>query len=455
MSTRLRLLQYPMTDRKNEENLTSLPKLPDRDDSHGTVQNPVKWFCIRTRCGKDKPPASHTGEEDCPRSQSVPLRTTDHAMRLEKQDIEKLKQMHTIEEVIRSCGVPLRERGAGERLVTNCPLPHHEDSTPSFMVYRNSGTFRCFGCGAGGDIFDFLQSYYGWSFRQALLYLAGQEGASVRSLTQPPRSPARPYPANTQPIQLPDYRRIATLAVEQYQEALLRSPHILAYVNERAVSLETARRLHLGYSDGHSFLTRIHADPSLREEACAAGLLTSGGRERLAHRLVIPEMRGSAAVYLIGRIVPPRESRHKYLGITTSKRLLGYGEALRRLTQQERLVEGMLIVEGALDFVLAWQWQLPVCCVALLSTWASQLQLDEIVDLYEHMKDTPVLVFLDADGPGRDATPRLLSQLQRRGLPVFPLSPLAVKDIGELGKLPDGRMHLLSRLKEGLHGKTR
>src|SRR5205807_9041011 len=118
---------------------------------------------------------------------------------------------------------------------------------------------------------------------------------------------------------------------------------------------------------------------------------------------------------------------------------------------QEHQVEGLLIVEGALDFVLAWQWQLPVCCVALLSTWASQLQLDEIAELCEHIKGTPVLVFLDADPSGARSTPTLLSQLQRRGLPAVPLPPIeGVKDIGELGQLPDGRACLLQTVSDHL-----
>ena len=227
----------------------------------------------------------------------------------------------------------------------------------------------------------------------------------------------------------------------------------MAYVAKRAVSLETAAHLCLGYSDGQTLQTRMGNDLLLCTQASTVGLLTSQGRERLACRLIIPEIRAQQAVYLIGRIVPPSRSRHKYLGIATKKYLRGYGEAMHRIMHQEHQVEGLLIVEGALDFVLAWQWQLPVCCVALLSTWASQLQLDEIGELYEHIKGTPVLVFLDADPSGARSTPVLLSQLQRRGLPVMPLPPLAeVKDIGELGILPDGRERLLSALSQTLKG---
>ena len=381
-------------------------------------------------------------------------------MTIGKSEIAKIKHTYAIEEVVRRCGVVLSEQAMGERLQAHCPFPHHEDSTPSFVIYRGSRTFRCFGCGIGGDVFDFLQQYHGWSFRQAFEYLTGSQGLPL-SLATPHRSqtaitpvPQRSRHPQDQHAQLPDYHPLLTLATTCYQEELFRHPNVLAYVGERAVSLETTRHLCLGYSDGQTLHTRLGGCPQLCTEASTVGLLTSQGRDRLASRLIIPEMREQQAVYQIGRIVPPSRSRHKYLGIATKKPLLGYGEAMRQIMHQEHQVEGMLIVEGALDFVLAWQWQLPVCCLALLSTWASQLQLDEIGELSEQIKGTPVLVFLDADPSGARSTPTLLSQLQRRGLPAMALPSLAeVKDIGELGTLPNGRERLLYALKETLRKK--
>jgi DNA primase len=376
-------------------------------------------------------------------------------MTIEKSEIAAIKHTCAIEEVVRGCGVVLSELAMGERLQAHCPFPNHEDSTPSFVIYRGSRTFRCFGCGIGGDVFDFLQHYHGWSFQQAFDYLAGSEhrpplpivpqGSKTVGVLVPQRA--------HQHTQLADHRRLFTLATHCYQEELFRHPNVLAYVAERAISVETTRRLCLGYCDGQQLHTRTKNNLQLSAEARTVGLLTSQGRECLASRLIIPEMREEQAVYLIGRIVPPSTSRQKYLGLATKKPLLGYGEAMRRIMDQEHPIEGMLIVEGALDFVLAWQWQLPVCCVALLSTCASQLQLDEIGELHKHIKGTPVLVGLDADPSGTRSTPMLLSQLQRRGLPTMPVPPIqGIKDIGELGKLPDGRERLLYTLSQMLKG---
>lgn len=52
---------------------------------------------------------------------------------------------------------------------TNCPLPGHDDSSPSFGVNREKGTFHCFGCGASGDLISFIRKMEGLSFKEAIL----------------------------------------------------------------------------------------------------------------------------------------------------------------------------------------------------------------------------------------------------------------------------------------------
>lgn len=51
---------------------------------------------------------------------------------------------------------------------TNCPLPEHDDSSPSFGVNPETGAFHCFGCGASGDLISFVRKMEGLTFKQAL-----------------------------------------------------------------------------------------------------------------------------------------------------------------------------------------------------------------------------------------------------------------------------------------------
>ena len=68
-------------------------------------------------------------------------------------DVEAVKHSNPIAEVVSRHGIELR--GSGERLTGRCPF--HTDSQPSFTVYPATRSFYCFGCGAGGDVIDFVR----------------------------------------------------------------------------------------------------------------------------------------------------------------------------------------------------------------------------------------------------------------------------------------------------------
>jgi DNA primase len=84
-------------------------------------------------------------------------------------DIEQIKQRNPIEEVISRHGVVLLRKGS--RFAGRCPF--HDDDYPSLVVYPQTRSFFCFGCGAHGDVIDFVQRIDGLGFRAALERLDG------------------------------------------------------------------------------------------------------------------------------------------------------------------------------------------------------------------------------------------------------------------------------------------
>lgn len=60
------------------------------------------------------------------------------------------------------------QESSGDWFNTNCPLPGHEDSSPSFGVNRSTGAYHCFGCGESGDLLAFIRKMEGLSFKQGL-----------------------------------------------------------------------------------------------------------------------------------------------------------------------------------------------------------------------------------------------------------------------------------------------
>jgi CHC2 zinc finger len=75
--------------------------------------------------------------------------------------IEEAKKIPTIDLADRLCG-PGQLRKVGDKWVARCPLPQHEDKTPSFTVYPKSNSFFCYGCLAGGDVVNLAAAAWGY-----------------------------------------------------------------------------------------------------------------------------------------------------------------------------------------------------------------------------------------------------------------------------------------------------
>lgn len=258
-------------------------------------------------------------------------------------------------------------------------------------------------------------------------------------------------------------------------QGLAHAPSALAYLGERGISLALARRCRLGYLHDAALLEYLADDAHLERVARETGLLNRLGRGTLARRLIVPELREGHTTQLIGRTLPGAQTplpHVKYYLVCSNgeKGLLGYGAALKRMAagtpdtlesprdpDGNRQLRGILVLEGALDYVIAFGWNLPVLPVALLSTYPSRLQLRELLDLRVRAGDLPLLLMQDADGAGREGLGHLARMLTERQVSfsvVPPLSrppataePAFYKDLAELGPLGRaGRLHVLEAL---------
>lgn len=92
-----------------------------------------------------------------------------------RQDIDAVKEKVAIEDVLLRYGVDLKPSGI--QLKGLCPF--HDERSPSFYVRPSTNTYHCFGCGEGGDVFQFLQKKEGFSFTDAVRMLAEQAGVEL------------------------------------------------------------------------------------------------------------------------------------------------------------------------------------------------------------------------------------------------------------------------------------
>ena len=335
-------------------------------------------------------------------------------------DLDALRAAHPIAAVVEQTGVELRP--AGRRLVGCCPL--HDDRRPSFTIYPDTASYYCFGCGAGGDVLDFLGRAYRLDFRGALRLLDGSPAAIPRPQAGPVQQESRRERTMHEPAD-PATLAVVDAAATCYHRCLWRSVAALAYLARRGITHATARAHRLGY------VTRDGLVEALRDQgldvaaAERVGLLRQGSAV-LAGRIVIPELRGGRATWLTGRALDGREPR--YLSLRLPLPLLGVTRVRG---------DAVVVTEGLFDWLTARQWGLPV--VALVGTHASREALRQLGRFRR------VYLALDADAAGRQATAELCRLLGNRAVPV-PL-PAGVKDLAELAPRPDGRALFLGALR--------
>lgn len=330
-------------------------------------------------------------------------------------DTEALKQAHPIDDVVGRYGVELKRQGRA--FVGRC-IFHADGGRPNLYLYPESQSWRCYRCGIGGDVLAFVMRAEQVGFRDAADRLGG---ARLGPPVAVPRPAPRPMPRALED-RTPDELAVVQAATNLYHHQLLAEPRALAYLAERGIGVSSARQYRLGYAAGDQLVAYLRWQRLPLDAALHTGVLTRGGQEFLAGRLVVPELRGGRPVWLIGRILTEPDDRDpKYLGLPGTKPLLGWDQASGQPT--------VCLVEGVFDFLTLRMWGYPV--LGLLGTDVRQ---DLLADLRLFRR---VYLVLDNDDAGTEATYRLQAQIGPTAVGVA--LPDGVKDVAELAPRADGQ----------------
>ncbi len=305
--------------------------------------------------------------------------------------------------VLEVVGETVQLKRAGSAYKGLCPF--HAEKTPSFVVTPDRETWRCFGCGEGGDIFTFLMRRDGLDFREALERLAEKAGVELSERT------AR------EDRQRKRLRDALEAAIAWYREVLLQAAQAQKardYLAERGLADETLERFTIGYAPNtwDALTKRLIAKGFSNAEMIGAGLASPSNRggviDKFRGRIIIPIRDASArAVGLGGRVMPNGEGP-KYLNspatmlFDKSRTLYGIDLA-RAAIRREKLA---VIVEGYTDVMAAHQAGF-TNVVASLGTALTRGQ----VELATRYADAVALAY-DVDLAGEAATQRgLLEEL--------------------------------------------
>lgn len=346
-----------------------------------------------------------------------------------RHDVDALKRTHPLIDLLQARGIALRRSGA-DRYTARCPF--HDDHEPSLFVDGRDQHFYCFGCGAHGDVLDFLMRADGIGFATACDRLVGLPAQSVAH--RPTGQPAN-HPRRWDRLGLEE-QVVLNTAAALYQHTLWREPRAIGYVRARGIPDWVTRTCALGFADGRSLETYLRRRTGLRT-AEQLGLLRRPGcdesmgtlREFFAGRIVVPELRGGNCIWLIGRRIDEEVPGPKYLALGGERPILGFERAAG---QRE-----VFLCEGVYDWLTAVSWRLPACCAL-----GTALAPDRFGFL---ARARVVYGVLDGDAAGAKAAADGAAIFQERWRPI-PLPDGC--DLNDLGCRPGGRDHFFALLRQ-------
>jgi DNA primase len=331
-------------------------------------------------------------------------------------------------DIVGLAGEYLPLRRAGNRYKALCPW--HNDHNPSLEVNPERQSYKCWSCGAGGDIFDFVKNIERVDFPEALRMLAERAGIALES----PTSFASPSVGPTKS----ELFEINAWAERVFAQALRRSAEALEYLGRRGITPESIERFRLGYAPAErgwvvAQATRKGWGIALLEQVGLAATAADSPalvRERFRGRLIFPihDDRGRTIAFG-GRILPDEERRlaaagqhvAKYLNSPETalfhKRAVLYAADLARGASRE--AGWVAVVEGYTDVIAAHQHGVQ----NVVGTMGTALGEDHLRAL-RRLSDRVVLVF-DGDEAGQRAADRALefflgSELDLRVLTLPP-----------------------------------
>ncbi|MCL6449744.1 MAG: DNA primase [Acetobacteraceae bacterium] len=316
-------------------------------------------------------------------------------------------------DIVGLIGEYVQLRKAGKNFVGLCPF--HQERTPSFSVSPDKQMFYCFGCQAGGDVFNFLMKKENLTFPEALELLARRAGVPLPRAADPE--------ARRREGERASLLEALEAAAQHFVQGLAGpdGARARAYLEQRGIGAAAVQQFRLGYAPPAwggliESLGRRGFKPPLLERAGLALRQTDGGwRDRFRDRLMFPIADPRGRVIGFGGRALDEANQPKYLNSPETpvfaKRRAWYG--LDRARAEIGRREQAVVVEGYLDLITAHQAGF-TNVVASLGTALTPEQAMALSRLAPR-----VVIAYDPDAAGAAATLRGLELFPRFGARVL------------------------------------
>lgn len=335
--------------------------------------------------------------------------------------VEQIKDRLPITDVLASY-ITLQQ--SGSQYKARCPF--HNERTASFSVSPEKGLYYCFGCGAKGDIFSFVEKFEGLDFSGALKLLAERAGVPLE------------YKSSDERDMLYSF---LDEQMKKYEQVLTQKHEVRTYLFSRGVTKETIEKFHIGYAhnEWREIATRVIGTKK-ETLAITTGLLKEspkGYYDRFRSRIMFPLFDSSGRVIAFsGRLFGEEGSEApKYLNspetvlFKKSSTLYGFDKAKYAIKKYDYAI----LVEGQFDLVLLHQAGF-INTVATSGTAVSEDSLTDkqsALNILSRLTSNIILAF-DGDSAGKKATLRTAGILLSLGMNIKIVSLPEKKDPADI-----------------------
>ncbi|MBC8231017.1 DNA primase [bacterium] len=331
-----------------------------------------------------------------------------------KNLIDEVRDKTDIVQIISEHGIPLKRTGKNY----TAPCPFHDEQNPSFSVSPEKQFFYCFGCQAGGTVFQFLQKFDGLTFIESVKTLAERAGITLPGQTQSSRAQSS----------ISVLKELNQFALDYFHKQLL-NPKIgnraLAYLKNRGITSKTIMTFKLGYAlPSFSDFLKAGARAGFSQQVMLDGgfIKSKDGKpyDGFRDRAMFPIFSDYGDPVGFGGRALDDDNHPKYLNSPETllyhkgKVLYNLNLAIQalRLHSREQKSRQIILVEGYFDAIIPYQFG-----VENIVASSGTAFTEDHARLLKRYADETVIMY-DGDTAGLNATQRGLDLLVKQGLRV-------------------------------------
>ena len=320
------------------------------------------------------------------------------------------EQLKSSVDIVKTIGEYVRLRKSGVSRYTGL-CPFHNEKTPSFSVHAGHQFYKCFGCGASGDVLKFVMEFEHVSFPEAMKLLAERNGIPMPKRAEYADADTRLRAAAFQ---------MQELAEEHFREQFASPAGAEArrYLEKRGVPPEVSAQFGLGYAErsGRTLLRILEKQGFTAEQMENSGLL--GRREngsfydRFRNRLMFPIHSESGKVIAFGgrALDPADEPKYLNSGESPIYKKSGVLYNLHRAKDGIRRADRSVLVEGYMDAIGVFASGVR----EVVASCGTSLTANQVQALRKH--SDKIVVNFDPDAAGASAAEKSIHLLLQEGM---------------------------------------